>query len=366
MLAADLQAGVEAYDRGDYAAALREFRPLAEQGDGDAQYHLGIMYDSGEGVSEDDAEAVKWYRRAAEQGYAKAQYRLGLKYYFADGVIMGSWDEAVKWWLKAAEQGDADAQYHLGIMYEIGRGVPWRDYTEAVKWWLKAAEQGHAGAQNNLGAMYANGKGVTQSYAEAAKWFRKAAEQGDADAQYHLGVMYDESKGRWSVPQDDAEAAKWYRKAAEQGHVNAQRSLDAIVEQQRREGEEREQQRRWEAEDEKLAQTLRAQRGEELLQLEQAIQAFKQDQCRLDLLLICVPVTQRREGFLWRLTCRDCEQLEVRKSDPLLQDNFSSLMMDLLDMECANLLNSNDFTIPLYDIMERQGVCLRPTLDLTK
>ena len=211
--------------------------------------------------------------------------------------------------------------------------------------------------------MYVNGAGVPQSHAKAAKWWRKAAEQGHADAQNNMGLMYERGEG---VPQNDAEAAKWYRQAAEQGHTNAQRSLDAIVERQRREAEEQEQRKRWEAEDERLAQSLREQKGKELLQLEQAIQAFKQDQCRLDLLLLCVSVRQRREDFLWRLTCRNCEQLKVRKSDPLVQDNFSSQMMDLLDAQCMNLLNSRDFTIPLYDIMETEGVCFRPTLDLTK
>jgi hypothetical protein len=47
----------------------------AKGGDADAQFNLGVMYDNGEGVPEDDAEAVKWYRRAAEQGFAEAQYQ---------------------------------------------------------------------------------------------------------------------------------------------------------------------------------------------------------------------------------------------------------------------------------------------------
>ena len=54
--------------------------PLAEQGDAEAQISLGIMYDYGRGVPEDDTEAVKWYRKAAEQGVAKAQYNLGVMY----------------------------------------------------------------------------------------------------------------------------------------------------------------------------------------------------------------------------------------------------------------------------------------------
>ena len=74
---ADFQKGLEAAKTGDYATALREWEPLAEQGDADAQYNLGIMYDEGQGVQQDYKVAVKWYRLAAEQGEANAQYNLG-------------------------------------------------------------------------------------------------------------------------------------------------------------------------------------------------------------------------------------------------------------------------------------------------
>ena len=65
------------YYRGDYEAAYRLIKPLAEQGIPEAQFNLGLMYDKGQGVPQDYAEAVKWYRKAAEQGNAKAQYNLG-------------------------------------------------------------------------------------------------------------------------------------------------------------------------------------------------------------------------------------------------------------------------------------------------
>ena len=109
---ADFQKGFDAYERGDYATALREWTPLAEQGDARAQYNLGLMYYNGYGVLQDYKTAVKWYRLAAEQG-------------------------------------DADAQSNLGVMYEKGRGVPQDDKT-AVKWYTRAAEQGDATTRSNL------------------------------------------------------------------------------------------------------------------------------------------------------------------------------------------------------------------------
>ena len=77
LLAADFQAGFAAAQKGDYAAALREWTPLAEQGDAVAQFNLGVMYQQGQGVSQDYQTALKWYALAAEQGDAKAQLVLG-------------------------------------------------------------------------------------------------------------------------------------------------------------------------------------------------------------------------------------------------------------------------------------------------
>ena len=77
---ADFQKGMEAYNNGDFATALKEWKPLAEGGDTDAQYNLGIMYDEGQGVPQDYQEAVKWMTLAANQGKAEAQKNLGILY----------------------------------------------------------------------------------------------------------------------------------------------------------------------------------------------------------------------------------------------------------------------------------------------
>ena len=99
--AEDIEIGLAAYQTGDFATALKEWQPLAEQGIAEAQYNLGVMYESGNGVVQDYAEAVKWYRLAAEQGYAVAQYNLGLMYDNGDGVVQ-DYAEAVKWYRLAA------------------------------------------------------------------------------------------------------------------------------------------------------------------------------------------------------------------------------------------------------------------------
>lgn len=120
----------------------------AEQGDANAQYFLGIRYDYGNGIPENDAEAVKWHRLAAEQGLSIAQYSLGLRYDNGDGIPEND-SEAVKWYRLAAEQGDADAQYNLGVMYATGEGVP-ENYLTAYVWMSVSAAQGSQNAKDGI------------------------------------------------------------------------------------------------------------------------------------------------------------------------------------------------------------------------
>ena len=77
---AGFEEGEAAYHAGDYKKALAEFRPLADQGNADAQFNLGEMYAYGHGVPQDYKEAVSWYRRAAERGHIRAQKNLGIIY----------------------------------------------------------------------------------------------------------------------------------------------------------------------------------------------------------------------------------------------------------------------------------------------
>jgi hypothetical protein len=116
----------------------------AKQGDAPAQFTLGLMYDSGDGVPQDHSEAAKWYRLAAEQGHDTAQYALGLMYATGEGVSQ-DYSEAAKWYHLAAEQGIDYAQNSLGTMYARGDGVQ-RDFVQAYKWLTLSASQGNTGS----------------------------------------------------------------------------------------------------------------------------------------------------------------------------------------------------------------------------
>ncbi|MEX2375431.1 MAG: tetratricopeptide repeat protein [Dehalococcoidia bacterium] len=115
--ARDLQKGWEAAQRGDYAAALHEYRPLAEQGLVRAQYNLGFMYRESQGLPQDYSEAMRWFRLAAEQGLAPAQYNLGVMYGEGQGVPQ---DDilAHTWFNLAAAQGEEGASANRDTIAE--------------------------------------------------------------------------------------------------------------------------------------------------------------------------------------------------------------------------------------------------------
>jgi TPR repeat protein len=102
---ADFQAGLEAYQKGDYVGAAKEWRTLAEQGDPIAQFNLGLLYLDGHGVPQSSAEAANWFRRAAEQDYPQAQHNLGAMYGSGQGVKR-DYVQAYKWLNLCAAKGN--------------------------------------------------------------------------------------------------------------------------------------------------------------------------------------------------------------------------------------------------------------------
>jgi TPR repeat protein len=127
---ADYDQAIKDYEHGNYAAALRELRPLAAQGNLEAQAKLGAMYLDGKGVKQDYTTAMRWLKQAATEGdVAAAESDIGRIYYNGVGVKR-DYGEAARWFQKAAEQGYADAQIGLGTLYEYGLGVP-KDYVKA-------------------------------------------------------------------------------------------------------------------------------------------------------------------------------------------------------------------------------------------
>lgn len=130
------------------AEVLKNARPLADNGNANAQYNMGVLYDEGYGVKQDYAKARSWYEKAAAQNYAKAEHNLGIMYQEGHGVSQSS-AKAAEWFRRAAEHGEPAAQNNLAVLYVRGQGVE-QDLGEAAKWAAKAAEAGNSSAKNNL------------------------------------------------------------------------------------------------------------------------------------------------------------------------------------------------------------------------
>ncbi len=174
---AGVETGEAAYREGRYGDALASLQPLAEAGDPQAQYLLGIMYARGEGVQQDFYVAGKLYRRAAEQGHSSAQVNLGslLENCYGNGACNS--EDAAVWYREAANQGNPVGQYNLAIMYATGDGVAENEW-DARLYCRRAAEQGYLPAQFNLGVFYARGMGGPVDKEAAWAWYETAAQRG--------------------------------------------------------------------------------------------------------------------------------------------------------------------------------------------
>lgn len=149
--AGDFQKGWDAYSSTDYATAVTEWQDLADAGDADACFGMGLLYGNGFGVDMNDELALKYYGLAAANGHA-------------------------------------EAQYNLGVMHQNGWGVPLNE-EEGVKWYRLAAEQGVTGAQLALGRVYAMDFSEKYDPIEAYKWLSLASKFGDLDANSQLELL---------------------------------------------------------------------------------------------------------------------------------------------------------------------------------
>ena len=153
-VAQDFEKGMAAWNKKKWAAALREFVPLAQQGDAVAQGILSEAYRDGKGVKQDYALARKWMLRSANQEDDMAYI----------------------------------AQFQMGEFYALGLGVP-QDFTTAVKWYRKSAEHGNRDAHSVLGHAYYKGLGVPQDNVSAHMWFNIAASLGHPQAEKDRDIV---------------------------------------------------------------------------------------------------------------------------------------------------------------------------------
>jgi hypothetical protein len=139
-----VKAGIDAWQRADYTAAVAIWRPLAEGGDADAQFNLGQAYRLGRGVQLDLSAAKLWFERAARSGHVDAQTTLGLLTF-----QNGDRAQGLKWLKAAADQGEPRALLVYGTALFNGDGVP-QDRVLAYALVSRAAAQGLEPAKDTL------------------------------------------------------------------------------------------------------------------------------------------------------------------------------------------------------------------------
>lgn len=141
---ADVKDGVDAWEAGDFAKAVAEWRPLALAEDPDAQFNLAQAYKLGRGVPVDLAQAEAWYRRAAKQGHLQAEDNLGLVLFTA-----GRRTEAMPYIVRSAARGEPRAQYVLGTAMFNG-DLAAKDWPRAYALTKRASDAGLAIASARL------------------------------------------------------------------------------------------------------------------------------------------------------------------------------------------------------------------------
>jgi TPR repeat protein len=177
----DLQKGIYEFNRGEFKAAIEQFRPLVSEGYAPAQYQMALIYQNGYATAKDGMKALELFELSAAQHYPDAQFELALLY--TEGkLVKKDLKKAFELTHKAANKELASAQFNLGVMYANGTGVK-QDYFKASRWYQKAANQNYVLAQFNLALLYSEGKGVEKSTEMSFVWNTVASWNGYADAE---------------------------------------------------------------------------------------------------------------------------------------------------------------------------------------
>ncbi len=144
---ADVKAGVDAWTRGDYGAAVAAWRSLAEAGDADAQFNMGQAYKLGRGVPADFDKAIEWFRKAAAQGHVRAEDNYGLLLF-----QQGKREQAMPYLQKSADRGETRAQYLYGTALFNGEFIA-KDWVRAYAMMNRASAAGLPQASTSLAQM---------------------------------------------------------------------------------------------------------------------------------------------------------------------------------------------------------------------
>jgi TPR repeat protein len=141
---------------------------LANKGDAEAQYHVGMMHNNGIGTRQDPRQAFEWFQKSTAANDPLGAYKLGC-YYDGQGAGIVPFDsnEALKYKLVAAKAGYALAQHDVALLYDQ-QGKP----EEALKWWKMAGDQGYPRALYRLSMAYSGGKAAPRDLSLSYAYFK--------------------------------------------------------------------------------------------------------------------------------------------------------------------------------------------------
>ena len=173
-------------------------RPLVETNDPNAQFLMGMLYDAGNGVPQDQAIAASWYRKATKQHHLIAQPFVGVLYYSGTGVKR-DYKKAAHWLQSPADNGNDQAQFYLGSMYAEGNGVN-KDDPKAIAWLTQAFTQKNTSATGMLATLLFSRKQTEQDLIDAYVWSHLAAEydavQATTSARFLIEKYCNEAQGK--------------------------------------------------------------------------------------------------------------------------------------------------------------------------
>lgn len=222
--------------------AFSLWQKTAEMGDAEGLFWVGVLYGTGDVVSQDYVKSTQYFQKAANQGYADALYQLGVYKMHGFGCDI-DWKEALDYCIAAAERGCADAANEAGYIYDRGEHGVKKDDKKAFEWFLKAAEMNHTEAiRYVIGAyhdglvededgdkyLYWAGKALKlnipevylqvgyymyqdENYEEAFCLLEKASEAGEKVANHILAIMLFKGQG---VNRDIERAIDYLREGA--------------------------------------------------------------------------------------------------------------------------------------------------------
>jgi len=241
-------------------AAVQWYLELAKEGDAEAQYNLGSVYDSGFGVPVDSDEAVRWYKEAADQGHPRAQLKLGIMYILGEGTRQ-SLINGTRWVRNASEGGNTFATllYDKVLSPDVSENVSSEEIIKKIKPFIdlgekksstkllamlkKASDEGSKkAAKERFSGKSKNTVGKTIDVENRTPEFlqnkartlspplessnlallQREANAGNRNAQFELAKLYDTGN---KVERDRARAIAWYNSAASQGHSESQYRL---------------------------------------------------------------------------------------------------------------------------------------------